>query len=214
MITANKIYTVKEIFLTLQGEGYNTGTPAIFCRFSGCNLWNGLEKDRNKAICEFCDTDFNGINGINGGKYKLNNLIKIINSLWPKNKNNKFIVFTGGEPVLQLDNNLIKKIKSCGFKVAVETNGTLPLPKAIDWVCVSPKSKSKLVVKQGDEIKVVFPQKNIVLSEFEKLNFKHFYIQPLENKDVLSNTKKSISYVLKNPKWKLSVQSHKFLNIR
>ncbi len=214
MITANKIYTVKEIFLTLQGEGYNTGTPAIFCRFSGCNLWNGLEKDRNKAICEFCDTDFNGINGINGGKYKLNNLIKIINSLWPKRKKNKFVVFTGGEPILQLDNNLIKKIKNHGFKVAVETNGTLPLPKEIDWVCVSPKIKSKLIVKKGNEIKVVFPQKNIVLSEYEKLNFQHFYIQPLENKDIVLNTKKSINYVLKNPKWKLSVQSHKFLKIK
>ena len=214
MIKANKIYSVKEIFLTLQGEGYNTGTPAVFCRFSGCNLWNGIEKDRKKAVCSFCDTDFNGVDGINGGKYKLGDLVKIINSLWPKRKKNKFVVFTGGEPILQLDSNLIKKIKSYGFKVAVETNGTLPLPKEIDWVCVSPKIKSKLIVKKGNEIKVVFPQKNIVLSEYEKLNFQHFYIQPLENKDVVLNTKKSINYVLKNPKWKLSVQSHKFLKIK
>ena len=214
MIKANKIYSVKEIFHTLQGEGYHTGTPAIFCRFSGCNLWNGIEKDRKKANCSFCDTDFNGVNGVNGGKYKLDNLVKKINSLWPKQKKNKFVVFTGGEPILQLDNNLIKKIKRFGFRVAVETNGTLPLPEEIDWVCVSPKIKSKLVVKKGNEIKVVYPQKNIVLSEYEKLNFTHFYIQPLENKYLVLNTKKSINYVLKNPKWKLSVQSQKYLKIK
>ena len=214
MISKNKIYSIKEIFHTLQGEGYNSGTPAIFCRFSGCNLWNGLEKDRKNAICSFCDTNFNGINGNNGGKYKMDNLVKKINSLWPKQKKNKFVVFTGGEPILQLDDNLIRKIKKQGFRVAVETNGTLPLPKEIDWVCVSPKIKSKLIVKKGDEIKVVFPQKNIVLSEYEKLKFKHFYIQPLEDKNIVLNTKKSINYVLKNPKWKLSIQSHKYLNIK
>ena len=214
MISKNKIYSIKEIFHTLQGEGYNSGTPAIFCRFSGCNLWNGLEKDRKNAICSFCDTNFNGINGINGGKYKMDNLVKKINSLWPKQKKNKFVVFTGGEPILQLDDNLIRKIKKQGFRVAVETNGTLPLPKEIDWVCVSPKIKSKLIVKKGDEIKVVFPQKYIVLSEYEKLKFKHFYIQPLEDKNIVLNTKKSINYVLKNPKWKLSIQSHKYLNIK
>ena len=210
------MYSIKEIFYTLQGEGANAGRAAIFCRFTGCNLWSGREKDRDRAVCKFCDTDFVGTDGTMGGQYKTAEaLVEAMQGLWPDNqKKNKFVVFTGGEPILQLDSNLIKKIKSHGFRVAVETNGTLPLPKEIDWVCVSPKIKSKLIVKRGNEIKVVFPQKNIVLSEYEKLNFQHFYIQPLENRNVVLNTKKSIKYVLKNPKWKLSVQSHKFLKIK
>ncbi len=209
-----KNYSIKEIFLTLQGEGYNTGKTAVFCRFSGCNLWNGKEKDRKNALCSFCDTDFKGTNGINGGQYKLDKLVSKINSLWPKNKRNKFIVFTGGEPLLQLDNELIKNIKVKGFKVAIETNGTLPVPNLIDWICVSPKIKSKLVVKKGDEIKVIYPQYGINLSKFEKYNFKHFYLQPLDNKSFILNKKKTIAYILENPRWKLSVQTHKYLKIK
>ena len=209
-----KTYSIKEIFLTLQGEGYNTGKTAVFCRFSGCNLWNGIEKNRKKAVCSFCDTDFNGVNGINGGKYKLEKLVSKIISLWPKFKRNRFIVFTGGEPLLQLDNKLIKKIKDKGFKVAIETNGTLPVPNLIDWVCVSPKIKSELVVTKGDEIKVVYPQDGVNLSVFEKYNFKHFYLQPLDNKSFILNNKKTIEHILKNPKWKLSVQTHKYLKIK
>lgn len=213
-MNSNKIYSIKEIFLTLQGEGHNAGKTAVFCRFSGCNLWNGNEKDRKKAICSFCDTDFKGVDGINGGKYSVGLLVKKIVSLWPKLKRNRFIVFTGGEPLLQLDNKLIKKVKDKGFKVAVETNGTLPVSNLIDWVCVSPKIKSELVVTKGDEIKVVYPQDGINLSKYEKYHFKHFYLQPLDNKSFILNNKKTIEYILKNPKWKLSVQTHKYLKIK
>ncbi len=209
-----KKYSIKEIFLTLQGEGHNAGKTAVFCRFSGCNLWSGNEKDRENAICSFCDTDFKGVNGINGGKYKLEKLVTKITSLWPKYKRNRFIVFTGGEPLLQLDNQLIKKIKDKGFKVAIETNGTIPVPNLIDWVCVSPKIKSKLVVTKGDEIKIVYPQVGINITEYEKYSFKHFYLQPLDNKSYICNNKKAIEYILKNPKWKLSVQTHKYLQIK
>ena len=209
-----KNYSIKEIFLTLQGEGHNTGKTAVFCRFSGCNLWNGKEKDRETAICSFCDTDFKGVDGINGGKYKLEELVTKVTSLWPKFKRNRFVVFTGGEPLLQLDNELIKKIKNKGFKVAIETNGTLPVPNLIDWVCVSPKIKSRLVVTKGDEIKIIYPQNGINIAEYEKYNFKHFYLQPLDNKNHILNNKKTIEYILKNPKWKLSVQTHKYLEIK
>ena len=209
-----KKYSIKEIFLTLQGEGHNAGKTAVFCRFSGCNLWNGNEKDRENAICSFCDTDFKGVNGVNGGKYELEELVTKIASLWPKFKRNRFVVFTGGEPLLQLDNKLIEKIKNKGFKVAIETNGTLPVLNLIDWVCVSPKIKSKLVVTKGDEIKIVYPQDGINIAEYEKYNFKHFYLQPLDNKNHILNNKKTIEYILKNPKWKLSVQTHKYLEIK
>ena len=210
----NKIYTIKEIFHTLQGEGFNTGRPAVFCRFSGCNLWNGKEKDRLKSICSFCDTDFNGTDGYNGGKYSLEKLTEKILSLWPNNKKNKFIVFTGGEPLLQLDNLLIKKLKEYGFLTAVETNGTIIPPNLIDWICVSPKANSKLVITSGNEIKVIFPQKNLDLSKYENLNFDHYYLQPLDNKNLIDNNIKVIKYILKNPNWKLSLQTHKYLNIR
>ena len=208
-------YSIKEIFITIQGEGYNSGRKATFCRFSGCNLWNGKSESKKLAKCNFCDTDFVGTNGQNGGKYDLESLVKRIEKLNKNSlKNKKLIVFTGGEPLLQLNKNLIYSLKKKNYEIAVETNGTVEAPEGIDWLCVSPKIKSKLIVKKGNEIKVVFPQKNIVLSEYEKLNFQHFYIQPLENKDIVLNTKKSINYVLKNPKWKLSVQSHKFLKIK
>ena len=209
-----KKYSVKEILLTLQGEGFNTGKTAIFCRFTGCNLWNGKSKGKEKAICNFCDTDFIGTNGINGGKYLLNELVNKVEALWPTKKDKKFIVFTGGEPLLQLDSALVNILKKNNFFVAIETNGTICPPDNIDWICVSPKVKSKLKVKNGNEIKIVYPQENIKIKEYEKLNFKHYYIQPLDNKNYLVNKTKAIDFVIKNPNWKLSLQTHKYIGIK
>lgn len=209
-----KKYIVKEIFYTLQGEGYNAGKAAVFCRFSGCNLWNGKEKNRENAICSFCDTDFVGTNGALGGKYTLVNLVDKITKLWPSTKKDKFIVFTGGEPLLQLDKLLIKEIKDNNFKIAIETNGTILPPPGIDWVCVSPKAKSKFILKKANEIKLVYPQENLDPRKFEELEFDHFYIQPLYNKKLKENNKKAIDFVLKNPSWKLSIQSHKYIGVQ
>ena len=209
-----KNYIVKEIFYTLQGEGYNAGKAAVFCRFSGCNLWNGKEKNRENAICSFCDTDFVGTNGALGGKYTLINLVDKITRLWPSTKKDKFIVFTGGEPLLQLDKLLIKEIKDNNFKIAIETNGTILPPPGIDWVCVSPKAKSNFILKKANEIKLVYPQENLDPRKFEELEFDHFYIQPLYNKKLKENNKKAIDFVLKNPSWKLSIQSHKYIGVQ
>ena len=209
-----KKYTVKEIFYTLQGEGYNAGKAAIFCRFTGCNLWNGKEKDRKKSICSFCDTDFLGTDGALGGQYSLENLVNKITKLWPQYKKNKFVVFTGGEPLLQLDQLLIDRLKNNNFKVAVETNGTILPPLRIDWICVSPKAKSNFILKKANEIKVVYPQENLDPKKYEKLNFDHFYIQPLYNKNLKENNKKAIEFILNNPSWKLSVQSHKYIGVQ
>ena len=209
-----KKYTVKEIFYTLQGEGYNAGKAAVFCRFSGCNLWDGKEKNRENAICSFCDTDFVGTNGALGGKYTLINLVDKITKLWPSTKKDKFIVFTGGEPLLQLDKLLIKEIKDNNFKIAIETNGTILPPPGIDWVCVSPKAKSNFILKKANEIKLVYPQENLDPRKFEELEFDHFYIQPLYNKKLKENNKKAIDFVLKNPSWKLSIQSHKYIGVQ
>jgi len=209
-----KKYIVKEIFYTLQGEGYNAGKAAIFCRFTGCNLWNGKEKDRKKSICSFCDTDFLGTNGALGGQYSLENLVNKITKLWPQYKKNKFVVFTGGEPLLQLDQLLIDRLKNNNFKVAVETNGTILPPLRIDWICVSPKVKSNFILKKANEIKVVYPQENLDPKKYEKLNFDHFYIQPLYNKNLKENNKKAIEFILNNPSWKLSVQSHKYIGVQ
>jgi 7-carboxy-7-deazaguanine synthase len=209
-----KNYIVKEIFYTLQGEGYNAGKAAVFCRFSGCNLWNGKEKNRENAICSFCDTDFVGTNGALGGKYTLINLVDKITKLWPSTKKDKFIVFTGGEPLLQLDKLLIKEIKDNNFKIAIETNGTILPPPGIDWVCVSPKAKSNFILKKANEIKLVYPQENLDPRKFEELEFDHFYIQPLYNKKLKENNKKAIDFVLKNPSWKLSIQSHKYIGVQ
>ena len=209
-----KKYIVKEIFYTLQGEGYNAGKAAVFCRFSGCNLWDGKEKTRENAICSFCDTDFVGTNGPLGGKYTLINLVDKITKLWPSTKKDKFIVFTGGEPLLQLDKLLIKEIKDNNFKIAIETNGTILPPPGIDWVCVSPKAKSNFILKKANEIKLVYPQENLNPRKFEELEFDHFYIQPLYNKKLKENNKKAIDFVLKNPSWKLSIQSHKYIGVQ
>ncbi len=209
-----KKYNIKEIFYTLQGEGYNSGKAAVFCRFSGCNLWNGIEKERKKAICDFCDTDFVRTNGVLGVKHAIGKLTDNITTLWPQKKANKFVVLTGGEPLLQLDKNLIKSLKEKKFKIAIETNGTILPPDGIDWICVSPKINSKFVLNQGNEIKVVYPQKGLKIKIFEKYKFDHFYIQPKHDKNINKNNKKAIDFVLKNPKWKLSLQSHKYIGVK
>ena len=208
-------YTIKEIFYTLQGEGARAGRPAVFCRFAGCNLWSGREEDRVTAICQYCDTDFVGTDGVSGGKFAdAASLANEINALWPKAfLENKYVVFTGGEPLLQLDAALINQMHQHGFEVAIETNGTLPVPEGVDWVCVSPKARSGLVVKSGDELKLVIPQDGLDISAFESLAFSHFYLQPLDNDEREANTQFAIETCLHNPRWKLSLQTHKFLNI-
>lgn len=207
-------YSVKEIFYTLQGEGTHAGRPAVFCRFSGCNLWSGRESDRATAVCRFCDTDFVGTDGELGGKYDNESLANQIDSLWPAtHAASKFVVFTGGEPLLQLDKALIDSIHARGFEIAIETNGTIDVPAGVDWVCVSPKAGSTLKVERGNELKVVIPQENQNLSDYEALQFDHFYVQPMDGANVADNTKLAIATCKNNPKWKLSLQTHKLLQI-
>jgi 7-carboxy-7-deazaguanine synthase (Cx14CxxC type) len=206
--------SVKEIYFTLQGEGFYTGRPSVFLRFSGCNLWSGLEKDRKRAICNWCDTDFIGNDGMNGGRYSNNQIIKIIKKLWPEDETSTpFIVFTGGEPLLQLKSELIELIHSIGFEIGLETNGTILAPSGINWVCVSPKADSNFILKKGNELKVVFPQKGIDPLDFNDLEFEHFYIQPMDGKNQKNNIKESKKFIKKNPQWKLSLQTHKLLGI-
>ena len=206
------MYKVKEIFLTRQGEGYHTGRKSVFVRFSGCNLWSGLEKDRNKAICNWCDTDFIGTNGLNGGNYSLNDIVKSVCELWPENINEKpFVVCTGGEPLLQLDQFFVDEIHKNGFEIAIETNGTCLPPDKIDWICVSPKKNTDLILKNGDELKFVYPQLGFEPQQFEKFNFNHFFIQPMDGNNYNKNEKISKKFIKKNPRWKLSLQTHKIL---
>jgi 7-carboxy-7-deazaguanine synthase (Cx14CxxC type) len=208
-------YSIKEIFYTLQGEGAHAGRPAVFCRFSGCNLWTGRESDRASAICQFCDTDFVGIDGEGGGKFKSpDELAETINALWPQTYTaSKYVVFTGGEPLLQLDKSLIDAMHAAGFTIAIETNGTLPVPEGVDWICVSPKMGSELVVKKGSEIKVVIPQLNQDLSVYEQLDFENFFVQAMDGPLAEFNTRLAIETCKRNPKWKLSLQTHKLLQI-
>ncbi len=208
-------YGIKEIFYTLQGEGNHAGRPAVFCRFAGCNLWTGREEDRSSAICQFCDTDFVGTNGIGGGKFKTAQaLAQNINSLWPVSyPNSKYVVFTGGEPLLQLDLALISAMHEVGFEIAIETNGTLPVPEGVDWICVSPKMGSSLVVHHGNEIKVVIPQLGQPMSEYASLDFEHYFVQAMDGPNQAENLRLAISFCKENPKWKLSVQTHKLLQI-
>jgi len=209
-----KTYKIKEIYYTLQGEGHHSGRPAVFCRFAGCNLWNGLEADRHKAICQFCDTDFWGTDGVNGGKYTAAELANLIDSLWPNlGTDTKFVVFTGGEPLLQLDAPLTSVVKDTGFEIAIETNGTIELPDGVDWVCVSPKANSEVILTQGDELKLVFPQAGIDPSEVIDWDFRYRYLQPMDNDYIEQNTKACIEYCKSNPSWNLSIQTHKLLNI-
>ena len=206
------MYKVKEIFLTRQGEGYHTGRKSVFVRFSGCNLWSGLEKDRNKAICNWCDTDFIGTNGLNGGNYSLNDIVKSVCELWPENINEKpFVVCTGGEPLLQLDQFFVDEIHKNGFEIAIETNGTCLPPDKIDWICVSPKKNTDLILKNGDELKFVYPQLGFEPQQFEKFSFNHFFIQPMDGNNYNKNEKLSKEFIKKNPSWKLSLQTHKIL---
>ena len=209
-------YSVKEMFYTLQGEGAHAGRPAVFCRFSGCNLWSGREQHRSQATCQFCDTDFIGTDGEGGGKFKqAQSLVEAARSLWPRDyfKARPYVVCTGGEPLLQLDESLIEAFHAAGFEVAIETNGTLPVPPGVDWVCVSPKQGSELVVKEGDELKLVYPQPDIDPISFEWLSFDHFFLQPMDDATREHNTGRAIEYCLQNPRWHLSIQSHKVLNI-
>ena len=207
-------YSVKEIYYTLQGEGYHTGRPAVFIRFSGCNLWTGHEKDRSGAICNWCDTDFVGTNGINGGKFSAEEITNIISSLWKGNvQTEPYVICTGGEPLLQMDESLIKAIHKAGFEIGLETNGTMIPPDGIDWICVSPKANADLVLKNGNELKVVYPQCGMNPRMHEKLKFDHFYIQPMDGIDQKNNIKRSEKFVLDHPKWKLSLQTHKILGI-
>lgn len=210
-------YVVKEIFYTLQGEGAQSGRAAVFCRFVGCNLWSGHEKDRPSAICKFCDTDFIGFDGPDGGKFDTESALadridKIWQSASPAKK--KFVVFTGGEPLLQLDRSLIDAMHARNFEIAVETNGTVAAPLGLDWICVSPKGDAELVQTTGDELKLVFPQTGVRPETFQGLSFRHFFLQPMDGRDREVNTAEALRYCLGNPTWRLSLQTHKFVGIR
>ena len=208
-------YSIKEIFYTLQGEGAHAGRPAVFCRFSGCNLWTGREQDRATATCQFCDTDFVGTDGERGGKFRdAGALAAEIDSLWPAAYlASKYVVFTGGEPLLQLDAALIDAMHAVGFMIAIETNGTLPVPAGVDWICVSPKMGATLVVHKGDEIKVVIPQAGQDLADYQALDFANYFVQPMDVPLAAFNTQLAIDTCRRNPQWKLSLQTHKLLQI-
>jgi 7-carboxy-7-deazaguanine synthase len=210
-------YTVKEIFYTLQGEGANAGRPAVFCRFSGCNLWTGREADRSSAVCTFCDTDFVGV-GPDGGKFATAEaLAEAVASRWPWGASERarpLVVCTGGEPLLQLDEAAVDALHGRGFEVAVETNGTQQPPEGIDWICVSPKSTAPLVLTSGHELKLVYPQADAPPERFETLDFDHFFLQPMDGPVVDENTRRAVAYCLAHPRWRLSVQTHKALGIR
>lgn len=207
-------YKIKEIYYTLQGEGFHTGQAAIFCRFTGCNLWSGREEDRHKAICQFCDTDFVGMDGELGGRYSAEALVETIRSLWPDPSQSCFVVFTGGEPALQLDKELIDTLHNQSCYIAIETNGTLPLPKGIDWICMSPKANTDIVIKNGDELKLVYPQKSMEPEKFESWDFEHRFLQPMDSEAVEEYTEQAVKYIRANPLWKLSIQTHKILGIQ
>jgi 7-carboxy-7-deazaguanine synthase len=208
-------FAVKEIFLTLQGEGVQAGRPAVFCRFAGCNLWSGREEDRADAVCRFCDTDFVGTDGTKGGRYRdTGDLIDAIEAEWTGGPINRLCVLTGGEPLLQVDDDLVRALHGRGFRIALETNGTLPAPAGIDWICVSPKSGTRLEITRGNELKLVYPQTGAPPERFAALGFDNFLLQPMDGPDVLANTREAIRYCLSHPQWRLSVQTHKHLGIR
>jgi 7-carboxy-7-deazaguanine synthase len=210
-------YSVKEIYYTLQGEGANTGRAAVFCRFTGCNLWTGREKDRANAICTFCDTDFVGVDGPGGSRFESAEALAIaVQGSWCKSQQTRsqpFVVCTGGEPLLQLDSELVRAFHRIGFEVAVETNGSHLPPDDIDWICVSPKAGADLILDYGHELKLVFPQDGAEPGLYEKLNFKHFFIQPMDGPFREINTKRAIQYCLDHPLWRLSLQTHKLIGI-
>jgi len=207
-------YSVKEIFLTLQGEGGQAGRAAVFCRFSGCNLWSGREEDRSQAVCTFCDTDFVGVDGPGGGKFRSGReLAEAVAAAWSGPAENRLVVCTGGEPLLQLDAELVEALHRAGFSIAVETNGVLAAPPGVDWICVSPKADAPLVQTRGQELKLVFPQEGVDPSRFEALDFERFYLQPMDGPDRAAATQAAIAYCLEHPRWRLSVQTHKYLGI-
>jgi 7-carboxy-7-deazaguanine synthase (Cx14CxxC type) len=211
-------YTVKEIFYTLQGEGIQAGRPAVFCRFAGCNLWSGREADRATAVCTFCDTDFVGV-GPDGGRFATPGaLAEAVAARWPSGadgaRGKRLVVCTGGEPLLQLDAAAVAALHAKGFEVAVETNGTQPIPAGIDWVCVSPKAEAPLVATRGDELKLVFPQPTAMPERFEGLDFRHFLLQPMDGPALAANTAAAVAYCLAHPKWRLSLQGHKVAGVR
>ncbi len=207
-------YKVKEIYYTLQGEGRHTGRPAVFLRFTGCNLWSGREEDRSEAVCQFCDTDFIGMDGVEGGKYHAQDLAEKVFNLWPIDRGLRYVVCTGGEPLLQLDDVLISALHSRGFEVGIETNGTIQIPEGIDWVCVSPKANTEVVVNKGDELKLVVRQEGLTPEMFEMLDFQNFYLQPMDGPFKNEYTKWATEYCLQHPKWRLSIQTHKLLGLR
>lgn len=211
-------YSVKEVFYSLQGEGFHSGRPAIFCRMSKCNLWTGREADRAEAICQFCDTDFIGTDGQNGGKFNnAETLCQHLLKFWPTDSNqNPFIVLTGGEPLLQVDEELIAALHKHKFEIAVETNGTKTAPEVIDWICMSPKANAPIILDSGHELKLVFPQPELMPEKVADLDFEYFYLQPMDDQDpniTQQNIKQAVAYCLAHPKWKLSLQTHKFLGI-
>lgn len=207
-------YSIKEIYYTLQGEGFHTGRPAVFVRFTGCNLWSGREEDQATAVCRFCDTDFLGTDGPGGGVFEAATVIQKVSKLWPKtSRSSPFAVCTGGEPLLQLDQGLVDAFHGAGFEIALETNGTISPPAGIGWTCVSPKAGAELVLKKGNELKLVFPQDGIDPQEYLHLDFEHFYLQPMDGPELAANTAASVDYCLRHPEWKLSLQIHKILNI-
>ncbi|MES2750088.1 MAG: 7-carboxy-7-deazaguanine synthase [Pseudomonadota bacterium] len=213
-------YAVKEIFLTLQGEGAHAGRTAVFCRFSGCNLWSGREQDRATAVCQFCDTDFVGTDGTLGGRYaSADDLAAAIAGQWEGSQasspqDHRYTVLTGGEPLLQIDTALIDALHARGFTIAVETNGTIAAPPGLDWICVSPKANSDLVIRKGHELKLVYPQAENTPEDFAGLEFERFSLQPLDGPDIAQSTQAAIAYCLRHPQWRLSVQTHKALGIR
>lgn len=210
-------YKIKEIFYTLQGEGLHSGRPAVFCRFSGCNLWTGRELDRSEAICRFCDTDFRGTDGEKGGEYRTaGELADRISATWPDvsvRTQAPFVVCTGGEPLLQLDEGLVGELHERGFRVAVETNGTKPAPAGLDWVCVSPKAEAELVLRSGNELKLVYPQQDAAPGRFDGLAFDYFFLQPQDGPDLAQNIRACVTYCKIHPRWRLSLQTHKILGI-
>lgn len=209
-------YAVKEIFYTLQGEGAQSGRAAVFCRFAGCNLWTGRESDRSAAVCQFCDTDFADTKGPGGGKFlTAQALAAAIQEKWPSGSApaKRFVVCTGGEPLLQLNASLIDALHAVDFEIAVETNGTIAAPDGLDWICVSPKAGAELIQRSGDELKLVFPQAGFEPEDFVDLPFRHFFLQPMDGPDRATNTELTLQYCLKHPRWRLSLQTHKILGI-
>ncbi len=207
-------YSVKEMFLTLQGEGGQAGRAAVFCRFAGCNLWSGREQDRAKAVCTFCDTDFVGMDGPGGGRFAdAATLADAVATLWPGPRDEALVVCTGGEPLLQLDTPLIAALHAAGFQIAVETNGTIAAPAGLDWICVSPKADAPLAQTRGQELKLVFPQAGVDPDRFVDLPFERFFLQPMDGPDRDANTTAAVAYCLAHPRWRLSVQTHKYVGL-